>query len=129
MPFANYATTFPLCSRRATSMYLFLPEPAEQSCAAAAAEARNEAVNGSTRLWDQLTENPLSLRDEFWEKQSLNFVKGSKTQKIQAKMRNSGVPTILKWANNKNNNKLTNGSGKNGDKSKSESWLIKISEF
>ena len=34
-------------------------------------------------------------------------------------MRNSGVPTILKWANNKNNNKLTNGSGKNGDKSKS----------
>ena len=49
MPFANYATTFPLCSRRATSMYLFLPEPAEQSCAAAA-EARNEAVNGSTRL-------------------------------------------------------------------------------
>ena len=122
MPFANYATTFPLWSRRATSMYLFLPEPAEQSCAAA--EARNEAVNGSTRLWDQLTENPLSLRDEFWEKQSLNFVKGSKTQKIQAKMRNSGVPTILKWANNKNNNKLTNGSGKNGDKSKSESWLL-----
>ena len=34
-------------------------------------------------------------------------------------MRNSGVPTILKWANNKNNNKMTNGSGKNGDKSKS----------
>ena len=44
-------------------------------------------------------------------------------------MRNSGVPTILKWANNKNNNKLTNGNGKNGDKSKSESWLLKISEF
>lgn len=32
-------------------------------------------------------------------------------------MRNSGVPTILKWANNKNNNKLANANGKNGDKS------------
>jgi hypothetical protein len=38
-------------------------------------------------------------------------------------MRNSGVPTILKWANNKNNNKLTNGSGKNGDKSANKNWI------
>ena len=44
-------------------------------------------------------------------------------------MRNSGVPTILKWANNKNNNKLTNGSGKNGDKSKSLKLALKIGEF
>ena len=44
-------------------------------------------------------------------------------------MRNSGVPTILKWANNKNNNKLTNGSGKNGDKSKSLKLALKLGNF
>jgi len=38
-------------------------------------------------------------------------------------MRNSGVPTILKWANNKNNNKLANANGKNGDKSANKNWI------
>ena len=57
MPFANYATTFPLWSRRATSMYLFLPEPAEQSCAAAALKLGTKlwmAVPGSEISWQKI---------------------------------------------------------------------------